>query len=451
MKVLLWHGYLLRGSGSNIYAANVARALRANGHEVTLLCQERGVDGLDLVDEHGVVDGSGVTGLEPGGAIPSEGRCTLLRPDIGSLLPVYVWDHYEGFEAKRFVDLTDAELDHYVQRNVAALSSAIETTTPEVMIVGHEVMGPYITHLCDPPSGYAVQLHGSALEYAVKIQDRYRSYASAGLGAAKAIIGGSEYMIRAASSVITGWEERASVVNPGCDAGLFIPAVQREPTPTVGYVGKLIAAKGVHLLLAALGLTSIPGMRCIVVGYGGMEERLRSLASVLSSGDSAAIREVAADGVDGPLQDLLGWIDDGGLTPSVLSRLSEVEIMFTGPLGHDALSRVMPRFWALAVPSVVPEAFGMVAAEAAASGVLPVVPGHSGIGEAAAAVEAAIGAPGFLTYDPSDPIPGLAARLDAVLSMGAARRQEAGAQASVHARKAWDWPVVAEALLGAAR
>ena len=36
-RVLLWHGYLLRGSGSNILTANVARTWRGMGHGVLLL------------------------------------------------------------------------------------------------------------------------------------------------------------------------------------------------------------------------------------------------------------------------------------------------------------------------------------------------------------------------------------------------------------------------------
>ena len=44
MKVLIFHGYLLRGTGSNIYNANLARALARLGHEVHLLCQDREVE-----------------------------------------------------------------------------------------------------------------------------------------------------------------------------------------------------------------------------------------------------------------------------------------------------------------------------------------------------------------------------------------------------------------------
>ena len=42
-------------------------------------------------------------------------------PDIGGLLPVFVADRYEGFEVKTFPELSDEELDRYLEANVAAV------------------------------------------------------------------------------------------------------------------------------------------------------------------------------------------------------------------------------------------------------------------------------------------------------------------------------------------
>ena len=95
MRILIFHGYLLRGTGSNIYNANLVRTLAALGHEVHLLCQDRDYE-------------------------PPEG-VTVHVPDIGRVLPVYVADEYEGFDAKPFQELTDAELDHYIAANVEAV------------------------------------------------------------------------------------------------------------------------------------------------------------------------------------------------------------------------------------------------------------------------------------------------------------------------------------------
>ena len=52
-----------------------------------------------------------------------------------------------------------------------------------------------------------------------------------------------------------------------------------------------------------------------------------------------------------------------------------------GRLEHDEVAELLPGAEALVMPSTFPEAFGMVAAEAAACGVLPVSAGHSGMRE----------------------------------------------------------------------
>src|SRR5436305_14802402 len=99
MRVLIFHGYMLRGTGSNIYNLNLARALARLGHEVHLLCQDREVR-IEGVQIH--------------------------NPDIGRLLPVYVTDPYEGFEVKTFTELNEAELDRYLAPNVDAVRAVAE-------------------------------------------------------------------------------------------------------------------------------------------------------------------------------------------------------------------------------------------------------------------------------------------------------------------------------------
>ena len=452
MKVLLWHGYLLTGSGSNVYTANLARAWRAAGHDVLVLCQERDEAVFGFVDEEGDFspDNSSFL-LRPTGAPQARGRCGLARPAIGDILPLYVYDEYPGFSAKLYVDLTDAELSDYTRRNVAALVVALEEHQPDAVITGHEVMGPYIAKVaCERTGhGFTAKLHGSALEYAVKRQERYLDFARQGLSAADVVVGGSRYMVSMASSVVPGgWAERAEVVNPGCDVSLFRPLPKDElRPPTVGFVGKLIAAKGVHNLLAALGLTHTPGLTAVMVGYGALEGELRALQQAVGAGDrQGALRIARAGGTD--LEELVGFLRRQ--TPDYWERAASVTVVWPGRLDHDPLAEVLPAWDALVVPSVVPEAFGMVAAEAAACGVLPIVPAHSGIGEAGAAVESAIGLPGFLTFDPDDPIAGIAEAIDRVLAVPPDERAALGRDAVQLARARWSWDRVAERLLALA-
>jgi len=49
MRILLWHGYLLSGSGSNLYTVNIARIWRSEGHDVLLMCQERSAGAFTFV------------------------------------------------------------------------------------------------------------------------------------------------------------------------------------------------------------------------------------------------------------------------------------------------------------------------------------------------------------------------------------------------------------------
>ena len=76
MRVLLWHGYLLGGTGSNVYTRALAREWSRAGHEVVLFCQERHPELYDV------------------------GSAEIVRPEIGGTLPVFVLDRYEGLEAR---------------------------------------------------------------------------------------------------------------------------------------------------------------------------------------------------------------------------------------------------------------------------------------------------------------------------------------------------------------
>ena len=450
MRILLWHGYLLTGSGSNVYSANVARSWRRRGHDVLVVCQERHPEALGFVDASGTFapDNSGIEMVSLD-ATPAEGRCRVVRPDIGPVLPVYVYDSYEGIQAKTYLDLSDAELHDYTDRNVTALSVAIGDFEPDVIITGHEVMGPYIAKLaCEPlKRPYIAKLHGSALEYAVKKQQRYRRYAEEGLGAAGRVVGGSAYMVREAAAYIPGWQDRSAVVNPGCDVELFQPQPRERDDKVAGFVGKLIASKGVHHLLAALPLSDSVG-RTVIVGYGGFEDQLGQMAAALRAGDLEAVRVIAARGESGPLPELLAFLREP--PAGYRERAMALEIEFTGRLEHGPLSALLPTFDVLVVPSVVPEAFGMVAAEAAAAGVLPIVPSHSGIAEAGAAIEEAIERPGWLTYDHNDPIGGIAAALNRVLSTEPAERRRLESEAAALARRQWSWDHVGDQLLALA-
>ena len=166
VRLIMTHGYMLSGTGSNVYVQNLCRALSREGHDVHLLCQEREALSYGFVAEHYVVDGEHIErrGVRE---TPYPGRCAVYNPEIGDLLPVYVYDEYPGWRVKTFLDLTDEELESYLARNVEAVRAVIEASSAEAVVTNHSVPGPLISRRALEGSGvpYVSIVHGSCLHY----------------------------------------------------------------------------------------------------------------------------------------------------------------------------------------------------------------------------------------------------------------------------------------------
>src|SRR3954454_23182625 len=108
----------------------------------------------------------------------------------------------------------------------------------------------------------------------------------------------------------------------------------------------------------------------------------------------------------------------------------------------------------MAVPSTFPEAFGMVAAEAAACGSLPVVARHSGLAEVARTLAAAVPEPAreWLTFDVGPTaVTELAADLSGWLGAAAPLREETRAAIVAATRDRYSWNGVARTVVAAAQ
>jgi glycosyltransferase involved in cell wall biosynthesis len=511
-RILIFHGYLLAGTGSNVYNARLAQALVRLGHEVHLLCQERHPERMQFVDAAGDWDSGTlcVRSLRARGA----GSCTVYRPDIGGLLPVYVADRYEGLQARTFAELSEGELSHYLQANVDAVAEVAARAAPELALANHLVMGPVILARAlgeRPP--YAVKVHGSALEYTVKPEpQRFLGLAREGLAPARTVLVGSRHTAESLWEAIAdpGLPRRTRLGPPGVDVARFRPrahhramsavsslagALQRAPgSPPAGppasafardpgeagaalgrvqsedllvvFVGKLIVSKGPDLLLAAfpLVLDRLPQARLLVVGFGAFRGGLEGLAGALADGDLERVRELALAGrrLEGeaqarPLGYLLAFLD--GLDQEATERYraaarrTSERVLFTGRLEHEELEELLPACSAMVVPSTFPEAFGMVAAEAAACGTLPISADHSGLAEVSRALAAGVPDPirPLLSFELGPgAVEGIARRLTAWLECepDLARRAREGLVATV--RERWSWESVARGVIAAA-
>jgi glycosyltransferase involved in cell wall biosynthesis len=123
-------------------------------------------------------------------------------------------------------------------------------------------------------------------------------------------------------------------------------------------------------------------------------------------------------------------------------------LLFTGALEHRHLVHLLPLADVSVVPSIFPEAFGMVAAEAAAAGVPPVVADHSGLAEVAAGIAAEYPAEfRQLTSFPTGDADALRDRLRALLELSPEERGALGSAARRAVERNWSWTRVAERLL----
>jgi glycosyltransferase involved in cell wall biosynthesis len=401
---------LLGGTGSNVYTRALAREWSLAGHDVTVVCKERHPERYDL------------------------GGARVVVPELpGGLLPTFVLDRYEGLEARLLQDFSPAEREAYVEANAAALR---ELAPADLVFANHVLLGAPV----GAASGmrFRVKAHGSELEYAMRGHPDLARWGAETLAGAEVVYAGSEH-IRDVLEEVVGHVDRIEIVPPGVDVDEFRPRPREaalaalleearadppnpgnrderlpdegnagrfarffgEERPTVVYFGKLIENKGVQVLLEAIaGLDA----RALVVGFGDFREQLEALA---------------------PLGTL-----------------------FTGALEHRHLRHLLSLCDVAVVPSIFPEAFGMVAAEAAAAGVVPVVSAHSGLAEVAAGIGESIGpeASALISFPGGDAV-ALRERLVAILALPAGRRRELSLAARRTVERRWSWQVVAARLL----
>lgn len=410
MRIFLWHGYLLGGTGSNIYSRQLAREWSRDGHDVTVFSQEPHPERYDL------------------------GGAATVKPDVGGLLPVFVIDRYEGYRVERVQDCSREELDAWVEANAAALRAH---GSADLLFVNHVLLGGAVGAASG--MGYVVKAHGSELEYSMRGNEELSEWGREVLEGARATVVGSEH-IRNVVREVCGVTERVHEIPPGVDVELWRPAPREQALdelivqarldppnlgnanerlpdegnaerlasflagdrPTVVYFGKLIENKGVQVLLDAVrGLDA----RVVVVGFGDYRAELES----------------QSDGLDA---------------------------LFTGPLEHRHLVHLLALADVAVVPSIFPEAFGMVAAEAAAAGCPPIVAHHSGLAEIAQGLEEGYPAGlGGLASFPTGDAEALRERIEAVLALRGAEREELRAAARRVAVERWSWTSVARRIL----
>ena len=364
-------------------------------------------------------------------------------------------------------------------------------------------MGPVIlARGLEGRAPYAVKVHGSALEYTVRPhRERFLPYALEGIRGASGVLVGSRHTAESLWEVLSdepSLPERTRLGPPGVDVNSFHPRPKEEAAigltrladkleshdtapwggeigaaqalrkldprrdRIVSYVGKLIVSKGVDLLLAAwpLVVARVAQARLVVVGFGTYRNALGRFVDALGRRDLETLHEIAARGREleggppGELRHLRAFLEGASEEWLEAAPAAAARIHFTGRIEHDDLSGLLPVCEAQVMPSTFPEAFGMVAAEAAACGALPLSAGHSGMAEVIATLAPALPEElrPLLSFEIGPrAVEEIATKLVAWLTLDDAERERARLALAKEAARRYRWENVAKGVIAAAQ
>lgn len=485
--ICLMHGYLLEGSGSNLWTRSVVESLCRQGQTVHLFCQENHPDRYPFITRafRYLPDGGVESMLERPRTL--SGECVMHKPVLGDTLPVYVWDKYEEFpRVVPMIELSDEEIEHYLDTNVRTLRRVVSEHGIQVLHANHAVLMSVVAQRVGAELGvpYVIMPHGSAIEYAVKKDARFHRYASSALSTARRIfVIGDEMRSRvldvfpnvpdidarlsklhlgvdtaqfepiprqnrnhniqrllasvkrlprgktaghaaaslaglSASLSMTALEtalKRGSGYNgkaPDADLERKLSAVSWEDDDILLFVGRIISAKGIQAIVAALPLVleRYPRARLLVVGHGPLREPLEAFVSALEVGDGALVENIVRwgralegdlEGDDAPteLQNVRFFLDqlrESGRLDAYYEagrrHMRADRVIFTGYLTHTELRHLFPCADVAIFPSVVREAGPLVFLEALASGCFPLGTYFAGMAASIDAVEQEVGA-----------------------------------------------------------
>jgi glycosyltransferase involved in cell wall biosynthesis len=523
--ICILHGYLLEGSGSNLWTRAIVQALCRTGRTVHLVCQEPDPEAYDFIAAAYLYEPGGKVAVLFEREVPTPGRCLLHKPRLGDTLPVYVADRYEEFaRAVPMVELCDAEIEFYIETNRAVVERVARDQEITAILANHAVLMSVVAErvaarvAAGTGLPYAIMPHGSAIEYAVKRDARFHALASGAFDKAVRIFAVGAEMRRRVIDTFPALPDLAAKLEDlplGVDAGAFAPAEKdqrpariaalgealkplargkvpeaaerlrgalaatpdpggladqlergrgyAEKRPDAGlekrlaavdwagdeillFVGRMIAAKGLQSLVAALPpiLEVRPRVRLLVVGHGPQREVMEALLWALEQGDGRLARSIAAQGATlegatleggagAPYETLVRFFDQlesqGELTryfETARRVIRPDRAIFTGYLTHRELKHLLPLADVAVVPSIVAEAGPLVFLEAMAAGCFPLGTYFAGtaerIDDAAQVLPPAAAALMKLNPDPAHTVGEIAEKVPAALALNGAHQ-----------------------------
>ena len=229
MKIGIFHGYELSGSGSNQATRYLARALACTGHEVHVLCREPRPASIDFLDKAIQWDNFGQFKILFEKEGNKKGACILHQLPLPPVNAVYITDTQRPGNVKAFSALTDKELKEYHRFVVNSLQSVLKAHPVDILHNNHIVYQPVAAaEVCEGLGiPFIIYPRGSAIEYTIRHDKRYLELARDPiLKADGLIVGNNEVRDRIINLYPDHRDEilsKTEIVGIGVDTSLFLP------------------------------------------------------------------------------------------------------------------------------------------------------------------------------------------------------------------------------------
>jgi glycosyltransferase involved in cell wall biosynthesis len=250
MKIGIFHGYELIGSGSNQATAYLARALALAGHEVHILCREPSPASVDFIDKAIQWDHEGQNKILFEKEGNNNGVCILHQLPLPPVNAVYITDTQRPGNVKAFHELTDEELEEYHRFVVNSLQIVLKAHPVDILHNNHLIYQPVAAAEVCKELGipFIIYPRGSAIEYTINHDKRYRELARDPILIADGlIIGNHEVRNRIVNLYPEHRDEilsKTQIVGIGVDTKLFLPVEKQERIQSIEKIHEYAPFRG---------------------------------------------------------------------------------------------------------------------------------------------------------------------------------------------------------------
>jgi glycosyltransferase involved in cell wall biosynthesis len=242
LMICVLHGYLVVGSGSNLWTRLLVEALCRQGETVHVMCQENHPERYPFIrEQRRYARGAPVliTRYPVDPTNTYEGGCILHKPILGNTLPVFVWDRYEEFSnVIPMVEMADEAIEDYVEWNAEVLTRIVRDNAISAIHANHGVLMPQVAMRVKARTGvpFALMPHGSELEYAIKRDPRFRVLAEDAIReVSKIFVHGEEMRSRVLNALpnTAGMEAKFVDLHLGVNTKQFRPTTRSQRTDRI--------------------------------------------------------------------------------------------------------------------------------------------------------------------------------------------------------------------------